>query len=124
MFHFFGGQSEIYKNKGAQGEIVSNNINYERSAYILVYIQKNRNNKFVSENNLDIIPNYLKKRFESEKQDTTLDIFAKKEDTVSVDLILSNEKAPQSKNIKISYKGSPDEMENKIINYLFILVHV
>ena len=57
------------KNKGAQGEIVSNNINYERSAYILVYIQKNRNNKFVSENNLDIIPNYLKKRFENEKED-------------------------------------------------------
>lgn len=43
-------------------------------------------------------------------------LFAKKEDTVSVDLILSNEKDPQSKNIKISYKGSPDEMENKILN--------
>lgn len=43
-------------------------------------------------------------------------LFAKKEDTVSVDLILSNEKEPQSKSIKISYKGSTDEMENKILN--------
>ena len=44
-------------------------MNYERSAYILVYIQKNKQNKFVCQNNLDIIPNYLKKRFENEKED-------------------------------------------------------
>ena len=46
-------------------------------------------------------------------------LFAKKEDTVSVDLILSNEKEPLSKNIKISYKGSTDEMENKILNEIY-----
>ena len=84
----FGGQSEIYKNKGAQGEIVSNNINYERSAYILVYIQKNRNNKFVSENNLDIIPNYLKKRFENEKEDEKNAANKKKRDLENINIFL------------------------------------
>ena len=84
----FGGQSEIYKNKGNLGEIVSNNINYERSAYILVYIQKAKINKFVSENSLDIIPNYLKKRFENEKEDEKNAANKKKRDLENINIFL------------------------------------
>ena len=84
----FGGLSEIYKNKGNLGEIVSNNINYERSAYILVYIQKTKINKFVSENNLDIIPNYLKKRFENEKEDEKNAANKKKRDLENINIFL------------------------------------
>ena len=84
----FGGQSEIYKCKGNFGEIVSNYINYERSAYILVYIQKNKINKFVSENNLDIIPSYLKKRFENEKEDEKNAANKKKRDLENINIFL------------------------------------
>lgn len=47
-------------------------------------------------------------------------LFAKKEDTVSVDLILSNNKDSNKENIKISYKGSTDDMENKILNQIYL----
>ena len=45
-------------------------------------------------------------------------IFAKKNDTVSVDIILSNEKKSSNDNIKISYKGSPDNMEKELLNQI------
>ena len=84
----FGGNCEIFKNRGAQGEIISNNMNYERSAYILVYIQKNKQNKFVCQNNLDIIPNYLKKRFENEKEDEKNAANKKKRDLENINIFL------------------------------------
>ena len=84
----FGGQCEIYKNKGNQGEIVTNYINYERSAYILVYIQKSKVNKFLSENNMDIIPNYLIKRFENEKEDEKNAANKKKRDLENINIFL------------------------------------
>ena len=84
----FGGNFEIFKNKGAQGEIVANNINYERSAYILVYIQKTKQNKFVCQNNLDIIPSNLKKRFENEKEDEKNAANKKKRDLENINIFL------------------------------------
>ena len=84
----FGGNCEIFKNKGALGEIVANNINYERSAYILVYIQKNKQNKYVCQNNLDIIPNYLQKRFENEKEDEKNAANKKKRDLENINIFL------------------------------------
>ena len=84
----FGGNCEIFKNKGAQGEIVANNINYERSAYILVYIQKAKQNKFVCQNNLDIIPSNLKKRFENEKEDEKNAANKKKRDLENINIFL------------------------------------
>ncbi len=45
-------------------------------------------------------------------------IFAKKDDIVSVDIILSNEKKSSNDNIKISYKGSPDNMEKELLNQI------
>ena len=84
----FGGNYEIFKNKGGLGEIVSNNINYERSAYILVYIQKTRQHKFVCQNNLDIIPSHLKKRFENEKEDEKNAANKKKRDLENINIFL------------------------------------
>ena len=84
----FGGNCEIFKNKGAQGEIVANNINYERSAYILVYIQKTKQNKYVCQNNLDIIPSFLKKRFENEKEDEKNAANKKKRDLENINIFL------------------------------------
>ena len=84
----YGGNYEIFKNKGGLGEIVSNNINYERSAYILVYIQKAKQYKFICQNNLDIIPNYLKKRFENEKEDEKNAANKKKRDLENINIFL------------------------------------
>ena len=84
----FGGNCEIFKNKGALGEIVPNNINYERSAYILVYIQKTRQNKYICQNNFDIIPIYLKKRFENEKEDEKNAANKKKRDSENTNIFL------------------------------------
>ena len=102
----FGGQSEIYKNKGNQGEIVTNNINYERSAYILVYIQKSKINKFITENNLDIIPNYLKKRFENEKEDEKNAANKKKRDLENINIFLFSNLNSQYHNNKLGIINS------------------
>ena len=102
----FGGLSEIYKNKGNQGEIVTNNINYERSAYILVYIQKIKINKFVSENNFDIIPSYLKKRFENEKEDEKNAANKKKRDLENINIFLFSNLNCQYHNNKLGIINS------------------
>jgi ubiquitin carboxyl-terminal hydrolase 7 len=48
----FGGNIEVYKNKGGK-EIITNSINYERSAYILVYIRKNIQEELIDFDNID-----------------------------------------------------------------------
>ena len=102
----FGGQCEIYKNKGNQGEIVSNYINYERSAYILVYIQKVKINKFIYENNLEIIPNYLKKRFENEKEDEKNAANKKKRDLENINIFLFSNLNCNNQNNKLGIINS------------------
>lgn len=47
-------------------------------------------------------------------------LFAKNEDTVSVDLILSNKKEIEKGSIKISYKGSTNDMEKKILDQIIL----
>ena len=73
----FGGNTEIYKNKGGK-EIITNSFNYERSAYILVYIRKNIQEELIGFDNIDIVPSALKKRFESEKEEEKSNINKKK----------------------------------------------
>ena len=73
----FGGNIEVYKNKGGK-EIITNSINYERSAYILVYVRKNIQNELIGFDNIDIVPSSLKKRFESEKEEEKSNINKKK----------------------------------------------
>ena len=84
----YGGAFEIFKNKGSQGEIVSNNINYERSAYILVYIQKSKQDILVSLNNHGVIPAPLQKRFENEKEDEKNAANKKKRDMENINIFL------------------------------------
>ena len=102
----FGGQCETYKNKGNQGEIVSSYINYERSAYILVYIQKVKINKFIYENNLEIIPNYLKKRFENEKEDEKNAANKKKRDLENINIFLFSNLNCNNQNNKLGIINS------------------
>ncbi len=73
----FGGNIEVYKNKGGK-EIITNSINYERSAYILVYIRKNIQEELIGFDNIDIVPSALRKRFESEKEEEKSNINKKK----------------------------------------------
>lgn len=83
----FGGVYEIFKMKG-KGEIVSNNVNYERTAYILVYIKKSLENELLEPVNMNSIPIYLRKRFEMEKEEEENNIKKKKRNNENINLLI------------------------------------
>ena len=83
----YGGNYEVYKHKG-KGEIISNNVNYERTAYVLVYMKKSIASSLLEPVSINSIPVYLRKRFEKEKEEEENNTKKKKRNAENVNILL------------------------------------